>query len=165
MVRGLELIGDPVKGRPTLGATAPVAMFRTLRLVGMMESLNNMIGDASTLVYTSGKEVGKKLGKTIVEKIGKEIEQFVPAVAREVKNLGIGMMNITKADVEHGFLEIKVDECITCSGAPNINQRVCHFEAGFISGVLERLLDKTVNVIETKCNCMGEDGCVFECSF
>jgi len=165
MIKGLEIIGDPRLGRPTLGDRSPVAMFRALRLIGIMEGLDSMIGDASTLVYNSGKEVGKRLGKTILDKTGKEMNRFVSSVAEEVKNLGIGIMNITKADLNNGLIEIKVDECITCSGAPNINRRVCHFEGGFISGILEQLLEKPVNVVETKCNCMGEDGCVFECNF
>ena len=165
MAKNLELLGDPSAGRPTLGDKAPVAMFRALRLVGMMEGLNSMIGDASTLVYTSGKGVGRGLGETILAQTGKDMDQFVPAVAAQVKSLGIGIMSITKAELDNGLIEIKVDECITCSGAPIIDKRVCHFESGFISGLLEPLLEKTVNVIETQCNCMGEDGCVFECRF
>ncbi len=165
MAKGLELIGDPAAGRPTLGANAPVAMFRALRMVGMMEGLNALIGDASTLVYAAGKGVGKELGQAILEKTGGNVDAFVAATAAEVKNLGVGIMKVTHADLDNGLLEIKVDECITCSGAPVIGKRVCHFEAGFVSGVLEPLVQKQVNVVETACNCMGEDGCVFECKF
>jgi len=165
ITEGLELIGDPVAGRPTLGDSVSVAMFRVLRLVVIMEGLNSIIGDASALVYASGKGLGNELGETIFAKAGKDMDKYISTLANEVKSLGIGIMSVTKADPDSGLIEIKVDECITCSGGPNINQRVCHFEAGLISGLLEPLFGKPVNVVETQCNCMGEDGCLFECRF
>jgi len=165
MVKGLELIGDPAAGRPTLGDTAPIALFRALRLVGIKEGLDSLIGDASTLVYTSGKSVGSNLGYAILAQTGKDLNKFFTAVINQVRNLGIGIMDILQADIDNGFIEIKVNECVTCAGSPNIGERVCHFEAGFISGILEAFVGKSVNVLETKCNCMGEEGCVFEAKF
>ncbi|MDA3842789.1 MAG: hypothetical protein PF588_00280 [Candidatus Kapabacteria bacterium] len=165
MAKGLELIGDPAAGRPTLGETVPIALFRALRLVGMKEGLDSMVGDASTLVYTSGKGVGANLGNAILAQTGKDLGKFIEAVGNQVRSLGIGIMEILQADIENGYIEIKVNECVTCSGSPNIGERVCHFESGFISGILEAFIGKTVNVLETKCNCMGEEGCVFEAKF
>ena len=165
MAKGLELIGDTSVGRPTLGDNVPVALFRALRLVGMKEGLDSMVGDASTLVYTSGKGVGGNLGNAIIAQTGKDLDKFITAVANQIKSLGVGIMEILVAYIENGYLEIKVNGCVNCSGSPNIGERVCHFESGLISGILEAFVGKTVNVLESKCNCMGEEGCVFEAKF
>ena len=162
---GLSLIGDPAKGRPTLGATAPVAMFRALRLVGVMEGIDHLIGDASNLVYASGKTVGTEVGKGIVKESGPDLGKFVEVTARTVKDLGVGLLSVVSAEPEKGRVALRVDECITCSGMPNIGKKVCHFEGGLISGVVSEFVNKPVTVVETKCNGMGSGCCEFECTW
>lgn len=165
MPSGLELIGNPAKGRPTLGEKAPVAMFRALRLIGVMEGLDSTIGDASTLVYTSGKGLGLQLGNSILSKTGKNLDNYAKEVANAVRDLGVGILSITKLDLPGSFIRLQVEECITCAGMPNIGKKVCHFEAGFVSGVLEAFIGKAVNVKETKCWGMGDKVCEFEATF
>lgn len=162
---GLDLIGNPKAGRPILGPTVTVEMFRALRLVGVMEGLDGTLGkDASALVYNSGKHVGLSLGKAILEKSGQDLNLYVQLVTAKLKELGVGLMSIPEIDLAKGFLKVRVDECITCAGMPNIGKAVCHFEGGLVSGVLEAFLGagKKVAVKESKCWALGDTTCEFE---
>lgn len=162
---GLGLIGNPGAGRPILGPTVTVEMFRALRLVGIMEGLDGTLGkDASALVYGSGKHVGLALGKAVLEKSGQDLNRYVQLVTAKLKELGVGLMSIPEIKLSEGFLKVRVDECITCAGMPNIGKAVCHFEGGLVSGVLEAFLGagKKCLVKETKCWALGDTTCEFE---
>ncbi|MBI3566345.1 MAG: 4-vinyl reductase [Elusimicrobia bacterium] len=163
---GLGLIGDPARGRPTLGSTVTVAMFRALRLVGVMEGLDDTLGkDASALVFNSGKHVGFALGKAVLEKSGRDLERYVHMTAAQLKELGVGVMTVSALNLANDFLKVRVDECITCAGMPDIGKAVCHFEGGMVSGVLEAYLGagKKVVVKEIQCWALGDTTCEFEC--
>ena len=162
---GLDLIGNPEKGRPTLGPTATVAMFRALRLIGVMEGLDSTLGkDASALVYNSGKHLGSELGKAILEKSGQDLGRYVQMLTAKLKELGVGLLSVPEVKLAEGFLRVRVDECITCAGMPNIGKAVCHFEGGLVSGILEAFLGggKKCIVKETKCWASGDTTCEFE---
>ena len=162
---GLDLIGDPASGRPVLGGTATVAMFRALRLVGVMEGLDGTLGkDAAALVFNSGKHVGGALGLDILGETGPDLDAYVKVLAARLKALGVGLMSVTRLDLAAGRLTVRVDECITCAGMPDIGKAVCHFEGGLVSGVLEAFLGagKKAAVEETKCWALGDRTCEFE---
>lgn len=161
-VNGLSLAGDPNAGRPTLGGNVPVVMFRALRLVGMMEGLDAAIGDASTLVYSSGIRIGAELGESILEKTERNLNEYVKEVTKTVRDLGVGLLSVTELDLDNSFLSLRVDECITCSGMPNIGKKVCHFESGIISGIMEVFTQRRCIIVESKCNGNGDGTCEFE---
>ena len=158
---GMEIVGDAVKGRPTLGPTVPISMFRAMRLLGMMQGLDALIGDASTLVYSSGREVGRSIGAQLAEAARGDLGTFVELVVKKLADLGVGRVSLAEARPEDGYLLVDVDECITCSGMDPIGKRICHFEAGMISSIIEAFTRKTNNVIETKCNGTGDGVCQF----
>lgn len=159
---GMEIVGDAASGRPTLGPMVPVAMFRALRLLGLMEGLNALIGDASTLVYSAGKEVGKAVGSQIAEAARGELGTFVELTVKKFADLGVGRVSLAAARPEDGYLLVDVAECITCAGIEPIGKRICHFEAGMIAAVIEAFTRKANTVIETKCNGTGDGICQFE---
>jgi predicted hydrocarbon binding protein len=159
---GMEIVGDPVKGRPTLGPTVPIAMFRAMRLLGMMQGLDGLIGDASTLVYSSGREVGRAMGAQLAEAARGDLGTFVELTVKKLADLGVGRVSIVEARPEDGHLVLDVDECITCSGMAPIGRRICHFEAGMISSVIEAFTRKPNNVVETRCNGTGDGVCRFQ---
>ncbi|MBI5208704.1 MAG: 4-vinyl reductase [Elusimicrobia bacterium] len=163
--RGLELIGHPAEGRPTLGPTIPVDLFRALRLIGVMEGLEDTIGkESASLVYSSGKYLGYGLGKAIMEQTGRDLTRYAEALTAKLKELGVGLLSILELKLDEGIVRFQVDECVTCAGMPVVGRAVCHFEAGFIGGLMEVFLGggRKCHVKETKCNGMGDGTCEFE---
>ncbi|MBI5211380.1 MAG: 4-vinyl reductase [Elusimicrobia bacterium] len=163
--RGLELLGDPAMGRPRLGPTAPVDMFRALRLIGVMEGLDDTLGkDSSALVHNSGKYLGYGLGQAILDATGRDLGKYVDALANKLRELGVGILSVPELRLEDDFLKVRVDECITCAGMPPIGKVICHFEAGFVAGVLEVFLGggRKCRVREVKCWAQGDKTCEFD---
>ena len=153
---------DPVgTARPNLGATVPVALFRALRVNGMMHGLDAAIGDASTLVYSAGRTVGTPIGKDIAGQANGDLGAFLGGVVETGKALGIGVISLVPGTLTESGLTLRVDECVTCAGSEPIGRKICHFEGGFIASVVEGFTGKPAIATETHCNANGDDACVF----
>lgn len=132
--------------RPRLGPEVPVTTFRLLRLVGMQEILGESTGPT---LYMTGKAVGRQLSLP-------SVDSFLKFVERQK----IGIPELEKVDASN--LIIKVWECMTCSGLPNIGRLVCHFESGLIAGALETILGQRAKSTQTKGGSNGDAWCQFE---
>ena len=55
-----------------------------------------------------------------------------------------------------------VKECATATNTPDLGVTFCDFQAGFISGRLQLLVDDDVVVREVECPGTGHDHCKFE---
>ncbi len=131
--------------RPTLGSEVPVAVFRLLRVIGMYSILGE--GSGYTL-YLAGKELGAKFDVGSVDDL-----------ARLFEDLRIGLLCILESSEEK--IVVRVDECITCAGLPDIGRMFCHFEGGIIAGALERILRRPTKAVQTKSHTSGFDYCEF----
>jgi predicted hydrocarbon binding protein len=141
--------------RPHLGEEVPVMVFRAFRVfMGMY--LDDMVGHkgAITLMQNAGRELGKEVGSSLKDG---NIERYLGKVADFVRDAKIGLL--VPVDMRDNIIVVALDECITCSGMPNIGKRICHFESGFVAGVVEVYTGKKVRAYETKCNAMGEGIC------
>ncbi len=153
---------DPVQGaRPHLGATVPVALFRALRVDGMMKGLDAAIGDASALVYRAGRTVGAPVGQQIAAQANGDLGAFLGGVVETSRALGIGVISLVPGTLTESGLTLRVDECVTCAGAAPIGTKICHFEGGFIASVVEGFTGQPAVATETHCNANGDDACVF----
>lgn len=148
--------------RPTLGNTVPVTLFRALRVDGMMAGLDAAIGDASTLVYNSGRLVGGPVGEAIAAQAEGDLNKFLGGVVQTSKDLGIGVISLVPDSLNAEGMTLRVDECVTCAGGPVVGKKICHFEGGFIASVVEGFTGKTAVATETHCNANGDDACIFD---
>ena len=153
MKNWLELIRSV--NRPELGEEVPILIFRAFRVYAG-EYLKNTIGEKGALVLfqNAGRELGKELGARLRDE---KLESYLSKVQSFVKDTKVGLLVVEEMDKEKAVL--RLDECITCAGMPNIGARICHFEAGFVAGVFESFLGRKVRATETKCNAMGEETC------
>ncbi len=149
----LDIVGS-VK-RPQLGEDVPILIFRAFRIYSG-EYLRDLMGEkgAVVLFQNAGRELGRSLGEKL---ISDSITTYLENVRTFMKESKIGLLIPEDLDEHRGVF--KIDECITCSGIPNIGSRICHFEAGFVAGILEFFTKKRVKATETKCNAMGEGVC------
>lgn len=141
--------------RPHLGEDVPVVVFRAFRIFTGMY-LEDTVGykGAITLVQNAGREFGKEVGKRLRHE---DLDKYIMNVANFVKDLRVGLLIPVERSEEK--IVVAVDECITCSGMPNIGKKICHFEAGFVAGIVESYLNKRVRVYESKCNAHGDNIC------
>ncbi|VAX30073.1 hypothetical protein MNBD_NITROSPIRAE02-1274 [hydrothermal vent metagenome] len=132
--------------RPTLGDEVPVEVFRLLRIIGMYSILGE--GSGYTL-YLAGKELGIELDVNTTDEL-----------ATLLKKLKIGILTFIESS--DNKVVVRLDECITCSGLPDIGKMICHFEGGIIAGALERVLKRPAKGVQTKSHTSGFDHCEFQ---
>ncbi|AAB99662.1 TPA: DUF2507 domain-containing protein [Methanocaldococcus jannaschii] len=127
-----------------LGRNVDVSIFRILRFM----NLRKYIGiDNEMLMYYFGKELSKNLNF----KNFKELSNFY-------KEYKLGRIEM----VSENPIKIRIYDCISCSGLPDVGKPLCHFEAGFLAGYIENVFNKKCYIIETHCWGLGNKFCQFE---
>ncbi|ADO44559.1 4-vinyl reductase 4VR [Hydrogenobacter thermophilus TK-6] len=141
--------------RPHLGEDVPLLVFRAFRVFTGMY-LEDVLGHkgATALIQNAGRELGKEVGERLQDS---SLDRYIGKVIDFVKDAKIGLL--IPVDLKEGSLVVALDECITCAGMPNIGKRICHFEAGFVAGIVEAHTGNKVRAYETKCNAHGDGIC------
>lgn len=104
---------------------------------------------------------GIELGTNLVKNgLLKSVDDIAPFLAK----YKIGILDIFKEEeTEDGKkLDLRVYECIECSGLPNIGEPICYFETGMIIGILGELTGKKVSAEEIRCWTSGYSFCQFD---
>lgn len=133
--------------RPTLGGTVPLKLYRSVRLLAFREVLGSKISGA--LLGVTGRSVARKIG----------IES-IPSLISVMEDLSVGKVKIEEQTDDR--LVLSNEECVTCSGAPNVGEPLCHFEAGLVAGGFEQVLGSRVKVVETRCWGLGDRECRYD---
>ncbi len=141
--------------RPHLGKDVPILVFRAFRVFSGIY-LEDTLGQkgASALIQNAGREFGKEVGERLKHE---DLDRYIMNVADFVKDMKVGLLIPVEMNKEK--LVVALDECITCSGMSNIGKKICHFEAGFVAGIVESYLNKRVRAYEGKCNANGDNIC------
>lgn len=157
----ISIIGD-TKRRVTLGPLTSVEMFRIIR-TSLVNIISLQLGEekGDEACYLSGKAVGGEIGRAFLAEV-KDLDDFVGKVRQLLINLKVGVLSVVSADVDTGKFVIVVEECVSCSGTPNIGKSICYFEGGIIAGVMKHYLKKEVKAVETKCWGLGDKICEFD---
>jgi|GEM_PF-189039 len=124
----------------------------------MRHKLANSLGKAEpAVVHLSGIDLGVDLVK---KGVIKDIESF----SKVFSLLKIGVVDIfNEGDVDgEKKLDVRVYECISCSGVPNIGHTVCHYEGGIIAGALKEITGQDVKATEIRCWGTGYSACNFD---
>lgn len=87
---------------------------------------------------------------------------FVGELQRVMKELGIGILRVEKADEDEGFFILTVAEDLDCSGLPDIGLEVCNYDEGFIAGIFNKYTGEDFNAREVDCWASGDRTCRFE---
>jgi predicted hydrocarbon binding protein len=60
---------------------------------------------------------------------------FIAELQRILKELGVGILRVEKADSEKGEFTLTVSEDLDCSGLPDLGIEVCNYDEGFSAGI------------------------------
>ena len=157
-----SMIGDVTEGRPNLGSTMDVAVYRlmqfTLRDVIIQEFDT---ATAERIYYKAGELAGRELFKNLITQ-KTDFNAFVKELQDLLSALKIGILRVEKADMENMEFTLTVAEDLDCSGLPISDETICTYDEGFISGLFSEYTGKNFSAREVDCWCSGDRVCRFE---
>lgn len=157
-----SLLGDLKEGRPNLGSTTRVEVYRLMQFT-FRDVLERKYGSekADELFYEAGKIAGTEFYEHLL-KDTKDFGDFVRTLQDRLLEFGIGVLRIEEADAEARRLVLTVGEDLDCSGLPELDYEVCKYDEGFIAGIMESYTGNPYHVKEVDCWCTGDRTCRFE---
>ncbi len=156
-----ELLGDINLGRPHLGNTTRLEVYRLMQFT-LRDVIEQKLGSkaADELFYEAGLLAGKYFYQNLLVS-AENFDDFVRRLQDLLKEMGIGILRIESADLATGSLILTVAEDLDCSGLPELDYEICVYDEGFISGLLESYSGKKFQVKEIDCWCTGDRICRF----
>lgn len=156
-----DLLGDIELGRPNLGNTTRLEVYRLMQFC-FRDVLEQRFGAqaADDVFYEAGKLAGAEFAAHLLSQPG-ELGDFVAELQRVLRELGIGILRVEKADPERGEFVVTVSEDLDCSGLPESGESVCVYDEGFIAALLESYTGRRFVVKEVDCWCTGDRTCRF----
>lgn len=156
-----ELIGDLTLGRPNLGQHTRLEIYRLMQFC-FRDVLEQHVGSekADQLFYEAGKLAGCEFYKHFLKPTA-DFDEFVNQLQSILKEMGIGILRIEKADLEQGIVILSLSEDLDCSGLPELDYEICVYDEGFIAALMESFTGKPSKVKEVDCWCTGDRTCRF----
>jgi len=155
-------LGDIAQGRPNLGNTTNVAVYRLMQYTLRDAAIKHTdVKTADHIFYDAGFNAGKALYENIIGEPG-NFEDLAVELEKVLRDLNIGILRFEKSDLKDMQFTLTVDEDLDCSGLPMMEEAVCTYDEGFIAGIFEGFTGKAFTVKEVDCWCTGERTCRFE---
>jgi predicted hydrocarbon binding protein len=154
-------LGDPSVGRPNLGNSARVEIYRLMQFTLRDAIEARYDGDAADDVFhEAGMIAGREFYAHFLSD-AKTFGGFIKLARDAMREYGMGILKIEEADDDARKIVMTVGEDLDCSGLPETGSQVCKFDEGFISGMMESFTGKRYNVREVDCWCTGDRTCRF----
>jgi predicted hydrocarbon binding protein len=157
-----SMIGDIAEGRPNLGSTMDVSVYRlmqfTLRDV-LIKTFDTETADR--IFYEAGQHAGKMFCQQLINKEN-NFNDFIAELQDKLKELKIGILRVEQADLDAMDFTLTVSEDLDCSGLPVCDEEICTYDEGFLNGLLGEYTGKDFNVKEVDCWCSGDRVCRFD---
>ncbi len=156
-----DLIGNINLGRPNLGHTARLEVYRLMQFC-FRDVMERDLGTEKTdrLFYEAGKLAGVQFYQHVLGPVT-GLDNFVKQLQSTLKELGIGIFRVERADPEKGSFVFTVSEDLDCSGLPELDYEICVYDEGFIAGLMESFTGARFKVKEVDCWCTGDRTCRF----
>ncbi len=155
-------MGDIAVGRPNLGPSVQVNVYRLMQYT-LRDVMIQRIGVAAAdgVFYEAGRRAGEGFYNNIVVKAF-DLNDFVLKLQHHLREQGIGILRVEKADVERQQFTLTVAEDLDCSGLPVCDEQICVYDEGFIAGLFFGFTGNVYHVKEVDCWCSGDRVCRFE---
>jgi uncharacterized protein len=156
-----DLLGDLELGRPNLGDKTRLEVYRLMQFC-FRDVLEQRYGQeaADEVFYEAGKLAGREFAAHMLT-IPDDLGDYVAELQRVLRDMGIGVLRVEKADADKGEFVITVSEDLDCSGLPETGDTVCTYDEGFIASLLESYAGRPFRVKEVDCWCTGDRTCRF----
>lgn len=156
-----DLIGNIDLGRPNLGRTTSLEVYRLMQFC-FRDVMEQKLGTEMTdqLFYEAGKLAGIHFYQHVLVPVA-DFDDFVKRIQSTLKELGIGIFRVERADPEKKSFTFTVSEDLDCSGLPELDYETCVYDEGFIAGLMESFTGVSFKVKEVDCWCTGDRTCRF----
>jgi uncharacterized protein len=156
-----NLLGDLDLGRPNLGKTTRLEVYRLMQFT-FRDALEERFGTevADEIFYSAGHMAGISFYQNALGQVS-GFDAFIQKLQQTLIDLSIGILRVEKADHGKGSYILTVSEDLDCSGLPESDTEICVYDEGFIAGLLESFSGQTFNVKEVDCWCTGDRTCRF----
>ncbi len=156
-----ELLGNLEVGRPHLGNTTRVEMYRLMQFT-LRDVVESKFGteEADKVFYEAGKIAGVAFYEHFLKGI-EDVGEFVKELQASLKEMGVGILRVESMTAGAESLTLTVDEDLDCSGLPEMDYEICVYDEGFIAGILENFTGAPYLVKEIDCWCTGDRTCRF----
>ena len=156
------MLGDVQAGRPNLGRSADVAVYRLMQFTMRDVLIKEFdVETADRIFYEAGENAGRAFAQNVVGKRD-DLNDFIAELREQLKALGVGILRIEKVDTEHMAFTLTVAEDLDCSGLPVCSETICTYDEGFISGLLGEQTGQKFAAKEVDCWCSGDRVCRFD---
>ncbi|MBW2439634.1 MAG: 4-vinyl reductase [Deltaproteobacteria bacterium] len=157
-----NMIGNIGEGRPNLGNTMDVSVYRLMQFTLRDVLIKNYDAEtADRIFYEAGRHAGKEFCKELITRQD-NFNEFVVELQELLKTLKIGILRIEEADLDKMIFTLTVAEDLDCSGLPASDETICTYDEGFISGLLGQYTGKDFTAKEIDCWCSGDRVCRFK---
>lgn len=158
-----ELIGNIAEGRPILGNETRLEVYRLFQFT-VRDVLEQKLGskeEVDQIFFDAGKMSGRQFAEKFVGKQN-SVYEFLALVQKKLVEFKIGILRVEEVTDDNMRLLLSVEEDLDCSGLPDLDMETCHYDEGFLKGILEYQLECTYSVKEIDCWCLGDRTCRFE---
>ena len=157
-----SMIGDIPEGRPNLGSTMDVSVYRLMQFTLRDVLIKQFDTEtAEGIFYGAGQHAGKIFCQELINKEN-NFNDFVAELQDKLKELKIGILRVEQADIDAMNFTLTVAEDLDCSGIPVCDEQICTYDEGFINGLLLEYTGKDFDVKEVDCWCSGDRVCRFD---
>ena len=144
-----NMIGDIVEGRPNLGTTMDVSVYRLMQFTLRDVLIKRFDAEtADKIFYDAGQHAGKVFCRELINKEN-NFNDFVVELQDRLKELKIGILRIEEANLDTLDFTLTVSEDLDCSGLPVCEETICTYDEGFINGILGEYTGKNFDVKST----------------
>ena len=156
-----KLIDKLQRGRINMGDVIPVGIYRLFES-SMKEALDKLLGEDTCVeaFREAGRIAGGKLYQEYLREASSTVEllTMLKSLFLELK-LGIVRIESVQKDEE---IILTISEDLDCSGLPVVGETVCHYDEGFLEGILQAHSNRNYEAIEVDCWAKGDRVCRFD---
>ena len=123
-----KYIGDMELGRPNLGKTARLEIYRLFQYT-LRDVLETEYGteQSDRLLYKAGFLAGTEFCKRYVGECA-SFSDFVAKVQAALEEMNVGILHVERADMDKLEFTLTVAEDLDCSGLPDLGHVVCTYD-------------------------------------
>ncbi len=157
-----EDLGDLEKGRPNLGLSVPILVYRLLQYTFRDVMITELgVNKTNDIIIKAGRLAGRQFCENMLNR-ELDFNEFVSQLQRVLREQFVGILRIEKADLENMRFTLTIGEDLDCSGLPVTDEVVCQYDEGFIAGIMEAYIGKPFYAKEIDCWASGDRLCRFD---